>query len=156
MNNAAVSPNDRCAAIAISRSETTLSQFLLTSLLVAPLLIAVPLRKGWLRSLIPLLALLFLDRPVEACAGLAITLPTGSAEIAHEGFMIPIDGSRPPDAISLIIVADIRTSRQEQREYRQDIWRTHGGSPIGVFTLINRRHVAGIPMWSGIGALPKQ
>src|SRR4051812_5281168 len=60
--------------------------FLLASLQVAPLLVAVPLREGRLRSLIPFLATLLLDRPVKAGAGLAITLPTGSPEVAHNRF----------------------------------------------------------------------
>ena len=50
-----------------------------------------------MRSLIPLLATLLLDCPVEAGAGLAITLPAGSPEIAQNDFTIPIYDSRTPD-----------------------------------------------------------
>jgi hypothetical protein len=109
------------------------SLFLLASLLVASLLVAVPLREGRLRSLIPLLATLLLDCPVETDAGLAITLPAGSPEIAHDGFTIPIYDSGTANSISLVVIAAIRTSHQEQGECRQEVWRTHGGRPIGVF-----------------------
>jgi hypothetical protein len=72
-----------------------------------------------LRSLIPLLATLLLDCPVEADAGLAITLPAGSPEIAHDGVMIPIYDSGTANSVSPVVIAAIRTPHQEQREYRQ-------------------------------------
>jgi hypothetical protein len=130
------------------------SLFLLASLLVASLLVAVPLREGRLRSLIPLLATLLLDCLIEADAGLAITLPAGSPEIAHDGFSIPVYDSRTTNSISRVVIAAIRTSHQEQ-ECRQEVWRTHGGGPIGVFTLSNRRHVDKIPMPSRTGSQPR-
>jgi hypothetical protein len=77
-----------------------------------------------LRSLIPLLATLLLDCPVEADAGLAITLPAGSPEIAHGGFVIPINDSGTANTVSPVVIAAIRTSRQEQGECRQEVWRT--------------------------------
>ena len=116
------------------------------SLLVASLLVAVPLREGRLRSLIPLLATLLLDCPVQADAGLAITLPAGSPEIAHDGFTIPIYDSGTANSVSPVVIAAIRTSRQG----------AGGVSPGGMenawwwsyrsFTLINRRHVDKIPV----------
>jgi len=72
-----------------------------------------------LRSLIPLLATLLLDCPVEADAGLAITLPAGSPEIAHDGVMIPIHDSGTANSVSLVVIAAIRTSRQEQGHQEQ-------------------------------------
>jgi hypothetical protein len=65
-----------------------------------------------LRSRIPLIATLLLDRPVEAGAGLAITIPAGSPEITHEDFSIPIYDSRTPDTVSLVIIANLRTAHE--------------------------------------------
>jgi hypothetical protein len=146
-----VAARDRCADCTLTPPQVIrflllASLFLLASLLVAPLLVAVSLREGRLRSLIPLLATLLLDRPVEAGAGLAITLPASSPEIGHNGFTIPIYDSRTPDTVSLVVIADIGTSREKQGECRQETWGTHGGNPIGVFTPNNRRHADKIPM----------
>jgi hypothetical protein len=92
------------------------SQLLLKSLLVASLLITVPPREGWLRSLIPILALLFLDRPVKIDAGLAITLPAGSPEIDQDRLTFPLHGGRPANAVPPVIIGDLRTSHEDQRE----------------------------------------
>jgi hypothetical protein len=99
-----------------------------------------------LRSLIPFLATLLLDHPVEASAGLAITLPAGSPEITQNDFTIPIYDSRTLDIVSPVVIAAIRTPHEEQDECRQEVWRTHGSDPIGVFNLINHRHVDKIPI----------
>jgi hypothetical protein len=85
------------------------SLLLLASLLVAPLLVVVPLRKGRLRSLIPFLAALLLDCPVEAGAGLAITFPAGSSEVAHNRFTLPVHDSGIADPVSPVIIATIGT-----------------------------------------------
>ena len=58
---------------------------LLAPFLVASQLVAVTFRKGWFRSLIPLVATLLLDSSVEAGAGLTIAFPAGLPEIGDGG-----------------------------------------------------------------------
>jgi hypothetical protein len=92
------------------------SQLLLKSLLVASLLITVALREGRLRPRIPVLALLFLDRPVKIDAGFAITLPAGSPEIDQDRLTFPLHGGRPANPVPPVIIGDLRTSHEDQRE----------------------------------------
>ena len=88
--------------------------FLLTPFRIASQLVAVAFREGRLRPLIPLVATLPLDGPVEAGAGLAIAFPAGSPEIGDGGLTIPADDGGIVNAVSYVVIPAAPTSRQDQ------------------------------------------
>jgi hypothetical protein len=87
---------------------------LLAPFLVASQLVAVSFRQGRLRSLIPAVATLLLDCPVEAGAGLTIAFPAGLPEIGDGGFTIPVDDGGVVDAVSQVVIPATPTPRQDQ------------------------------------------
>jgi hypothetical protein len=72
-----------------------------------------------LRSLIPLVATLPLDCPVEAGAGLAVAFPAGSPEIGDGGLTIPADDGGIVNAVSHVVIPATPASRQDQGEYHE-------------------------------------
>jgi hypothetical protein len=67
-----------------------------------------------LRTFIPAVATLLLDRPVEAGTGLTIAFPAGPPEIGDGGFTIPIHDGGIVDAVSHVVIPATPTSRQNQ------------------------------------------